>query len=405
MRILYLAHRIPYPPNKGDKIRSYHHVRYLAERHEVHLVAFVDDPADFAGGDALQEICREVVLVPLDRRRALARGALSLARGRSLSEGYFGGEAMRAAVKGVLAGRTFDVAWAFCSPMAEFLAQTNAPLRIADFVDMDSEKWLQLGAFSPIPWRWLYRLEGRRVAALERRASAYADHVLFVAETEAAVLRGLRPKGVDIGVVPNGVDQAYFRYEGDASSGAPLTILFTGALDYGPNIDGVLWFLREVIPLLQRDIPGARFLAVGHRPAPALVRAARRSGGTFEVAGSVPDVRPFFRRAHVYAVPLRMGRGVQNKVLEAMAMGLPVVASPLATAGLRVDPNIHLLVAERPRDFAAAVLSLWREPSTRERLSASARKLVAERYDWEKNLRLLDSYVNRGGVRGMARSA
>ena len=172
MRILYVAHRIPYPPNKGDKIRSYHHVRHLARRHDVHLVAFVDDPADLAGGDALRELCREVVLVPLTRRRALARGALSLARGRSVSEGYFGGPAMRAAVSGVAAGHVFDAVWAFSSAMAQYLPLVNAPLRIADFVDMDSEKWRQLGDAGSAPARWFYRLEGNRVARLEARTSS-----------------------------------------------------------------------------------------------------------------------------------------------------------------------------------------------------------------------------------------
>ena len=216
-----------------------------------------------------------------------------------------------------------------------------------------------------------------------------------MAEAEARLFRPVRPKGCAVAVVPNGVDRDYFRPDGADAANGPPTVLFTGALDYAPNVDGVLWFAREVMPLLRRDLPEARLLAVGHRPAPELLRASRQLGALLEVHGSVPDVRPYFRSAQVYAAPLRLGRGVQNKVLEAMAMRLPVVASPRATAGLSVTDGVHLLVAERPAEFATAVLSLWREPARRDSLTDAAAALIVERYDWDKNLQLLDRCLAR----------
>lgn len=391
MRILYLAHRVPYPPNKGDKIRSYHHLRHLARDHEVHLLSYYDQPEDAAAAEILRQWCRDVQLIALDTRQALVRGAFALARGRSLSEGYFGDRAMRRAVWKATTTARFDVGWAYSSAMASYLAPLHDLTKVVDYVDVDSEKWRQFSLHARPPLAWAYGLEGRRLRRFETAVAQWADWVLFVSAPEADLFRGFCPQASNLRVVANGVDTSFFRptHRQDPSA----TILFTGALDYRPNIDAVLWFARDVLPLIRRTRPDASFSAVGHRPPPALLQAAETSGSSLRIAGSVPDIRPYFADAAVYVAPMTMGRGVQNKILEAMAMRVPVVASPLAVEGLDAEPGTHLLVANTPTDFTEAVLALLSDAALATRLVAAAGTLIEERYAWGANLAVLDSYL------------
>jgi len=399
MKILYLAHRVPYPPNKGEKIRSYHHVRHLAQHHEVHLLSFVDQSEDVHFAGRLREYCATVALVPLSQRLALLRGAGTLAGGRSLSEGYFGSRAMTQAVRQAVARCRFDVAWAFCSVMAQYLPLANAPWQVADFVDVDSEKWRQFAAHSRGPARWGYALEGARLRAFETRVAARVDRVLFVTPGEAALFRTFCSPSTDVRVVPIGVDLEYFHADDRDQAGSGTELLFTGALDYRPNIDGVLYFVREVLPLIRQQVPAARLVAVGHRPVRRLLRAAARHADALRIAGSVPDVRPYFRAASVYVAPLRLGRGVQSKVLEAMAMKVPLVASPVAVAGVALQPGTHAVIAQAPQEFADAVVSLLRDRERRRRLTAAAFELIEQQYSWRANLKLVDACLPPGESR------
>lgn len=392
MRILYLAHRVPFPPNKGDKIRSYHHVRHLARSHELHVLAFVDEPAEaYAGWELLQGECASFQIIPLAKKAALARGVWSWARGRSLSEGYYGAPAMHRAVARLTAMHRFDVAWAFSSPMAQYLP-AGVPCRIADFADVDSDKWRQFSRDARGPLRFAYAHEAARLRAFEARAGAMVDRVLFVSAGEADLFRSFALPGTQIHVVPMGVDVTYF--DGTAAPEATAhtpTLLFTGSLDYRPNVDAVRLCADAILPLVRAQVPDARFIAVGHRPAARARAAAKGSGGTVEVIGSVPDIRPYFRRADVYVAPLRLGRGVQNKILEAMAMRVPVVASPLAVAGLDLDIGHDVLVGETVEEIAAAVVELLRDPARRQDISNRALRAIRDRYLWDATLRLVDA--------------
>lgn len=389
MKILYLAHRLPYPPNKGEKIRAYHHLRHLAAEHGVHLVALADESEDTLAGDALRGFCRSVSVVRLDRRRAFVRAALSLARGRSASEAYFAVPEAVAAVERAAGSATFDLAWSSCSALAPCLARARARRRVADFADVDSEKWRDFAAHERPPLSWLHRIEARRLRAAELRAAALVDCVLFVSAEEEALFRSFAPEDARARVVRNGVDTDYFRRAVPARSGGP-EVLFTGTLDYRPNLDAVAFLMHEVLPRVWREMPAARFTAVGHRPVPRLLRAARRAGERVTIAGSVPDVRPFFDRAHVYAAPIRFGRGVKNKILEAMASGVPVVASRCAVAGLEAKAGEHFLPAETAAEFAAALISLGRDAERAGTLAARALAYVRDRHRWEVCLRALD---------------
>lgn len=388
MRLLYLAHRVPYPPNKGDKIRSYHHVRHLAAHHDVALASFVDQEEDWAAAEPLRAFCAAVELVPLKRMPALLRGAWALAGGGSLSEGFYATRSMRAAVARLATGQPFDVAWAFSSTMAQYLDATDARWRVADFVDLDSEKWRQFGNAASLPLAQAYRLEAVRFRAAECRIARRVDRTLLVSEAEAARFRTICPEATNVRVIPNGVDTDYF-HPGDARAADPV-LLFTGALDYHPNIDAVRFFVKEVLPLVAARVPAVRLVVVGHRPVARLSDLAARSGGRVLIAGSVPDIRPYFAGAQVYVAPLRLGRGVQNKVLEAMAMGLPVVASSTAVAGIAISPGREALVADAPAAMADAIVTLLGDAGHRAALADAATQLVNQRYTWPVNLSLVD---------------
>jgi sugar transferase (PEP-CTERM/EpsH1 system associated) len=390
MKVLYLAHRIPFPPNKGDKIRSYHHVRHLARQHEVHLLAFVDDERDAGGVSALRELCSQVTAVRLRRTSSLVKGAAALARGGSLSEGFYRSAAMWRAVQDAARETAFDVAWAYSSVMAQYLPAVKARWQVADVVDVDSEKWRQFAGDSRPPLRLAYALESTRLRRCEAEIARRVDRVLVVSSPEAELYASFAPTAGNVHVVPNGVDTAYFRPRPASAPASRATLLFTGALDYRPNVDAVLHLVRDVLPLVREAIPAASVLAVGHRPSPRLLREEANLGGALRIAGSVPDVRPYFAEAAVFAAPLRLGRGVQNKVLEAMAMGLPVVASSLAVAGIEACPGTHVVTADSPPAFAREVVTLLRDPTGAGRMAASARSLLERHYTWDANLRLLE---------------
>jgi sugar transferase (PEP-CTERM/EpsH1 system associated) len=274
--------------------------------------------------------------------------------------------------------------------MAQYLTAVNAPRTVADFVDVDCEKWRQFGYDSRGLLRQAYFLEASRLRAFEAQIGRMVDHVLFVSDVEADLFQSFCPEARNVRVIPNGVDTEYFKPSATPPCARLPTVLFTGALDYKPNIDAVLYFTREVLPFVRREFPNARLLAVGHRPAGRLLREAARHGGALQIAGSVPDIRPYFHEARVYAAPLRLGRGVQNKILEAMAMRVPVVASPLAVAGLDVEAGRHVLLAETAEHFAAAVLALLRDPARGCCLADAAGRLLETRHKWAANLKLLD---------------
>jgi sugar transferase (PEP-CTERM/EpsH1 system associated) len=390
VRILYLSHRVPYPPNTGERIRIFHHLRHLTAAHEVHLLSFADRDDDGGSAAHLRESCRSVELVPLPTVPAAARAAVAVMSGGSLTAAYFDAAAMRAAMARAAARTSFDVVWASSSALAPLLPGVQARRRVVDFIDVDSEKWREFARHTSPPLAWLYGLEAARLHRLEAQIAATADSVLVASDSEAALLRRALPSA-PLRVVQNGVDTRYFHPVTRANSARPPQLVFCGSLDYRPNIEAVLFFLDNVLPLVRRRAPDVEFTAVGHRPPGALLRAARRAG--VRVAGSVPDARPFLAAADICVVPLRFGRGVKNKVLEAMAMGVPVVATRVAVEGLAVRDGVQLLIADTAADFATAVTELISDRARRDALAVAALRYVQESHRWENTLRELDEML------------
>jgi sugar transferase (PEP-CTERM/EpsH1 system associated) len=382
--MLFLAHRIPYPPDRGDKIRSFHALRHLAGLGRVHLACFADDDEDAghladlrsALGPALGEAHVEV-----RRGSRVAAGARALLGGRPVSLALFDSPALRRFVDGLLEGGRIGTIFAFSGQMGQFVPAGTGARFVMDFGDVDSAKFeayaAEGGAMAAI-----HRREGRRLAAFEKSVAERADISLFVSEAEAALFRrrsGLA--GADIRALQNGVDLDYYDPEVAPfrpSPGSPL-IVFTGQMDYAPNVDAVRWFAGEVMPLL----PDACFAIVGRKPAEAVRRLA---GPRILVTGAVPDVRAWLAAADVVAAPLRIARGIQNKVLEAMAMAKPVVASPAAFEGIEAEPGRHLIVAAGAAAQAEAIAALLADPARARAMGRAARARMVEAYRWDSRL-------------------
>ncbi|RRQ22827.1 TIGR03087 family PEP-CTERM/XrtA system glycosyltransferase [Thiohalobacter thiocyanaticus] len=392
-RILYLAHRIPYPPNKGDKIRSYHVLRYLAERYQVYLGAFVDDPRDWRHAETLQRWCRQCRLLPLSPRRSRLRSLQGLITGAPLTLPYYRDARMADWVRRCVTEQGIDTAFVFSSSMAQYLdADEFAGLRrVIDFVDVDSDKWEQYGRTQRWPMSWVYRREGRRLDRYERRIAQHFDASMFVSAEEAALFAERVPAACNIGYYDNGVDWAYFtpRPESDSpyEPGARV-LVFTGAMDYWANADAVSWFAGDILPAVREQVPDALFAIVGARPTEAVKRLERLPG--VRVTGAVEDIRPYLEHAHAAVAPLRIARGVQNKVLEAMAMARPVIASPQALDGIDYPVGEDLQRAETDEQFAAAAVALLRE----RRSATAARDWIRRRYDWNINLSRLQAMLD-----------
>ncbi|MDE2456338.1 MAG: TIGR03087 family PEP-CTERM/XrtA system glycosyltransferase, partial [Burkholderiales bacterium] len=374
--LLFLVHRMPYPPDKGDKVRSYHLLKHLGEAHRVFVGTFVDDPADLVHLEALRGLCADLLALPLNPRRARIASLAGLLDGRSLTLHYYRARAMRAWVRRIVATQDIAAIVVFSSSMAQYALGLGLPVLI-DFVDVDSAKWTEYAARHPWPLSTLYRLEGRRLLAYERHAAANAERSFFVTDKEAALFERLAPEcAARVDAVGNGVDAAYFAPDPARPSpfaAGELPLVFTGAMDYWPNIDAVAWFVADILPALRARWPAARLHIVGRSPS-AEVRAL--AGEAVSVSGTVPDVRPYLQHAAVTVAPLRLARGIQNKILEAMAMARPVVATRACAEAVAAKPGAELISVADAAGFVEAVDALLREPARAAALGGAGRERV-----------------------------
>lgn len=391
-RILFLSHRVPYPPDKGEKIRALHILEHLAERHEVFLGALADEEVSPERLAWLKARCREVFLPRRSAFEAAARLAGAGLSGAPLSVALCASRALAAWCAKVHTEARPDFVFAFSSAMAQYaVGRTQAPI-VIDFVDADSEKFRQYAEGRRGPMRYVYAREAESLLAFDKTAARQAKASLFVSQAELEIFarrREERARGLH--VVGNGVDTVRFD---PAAFGSmcpePGLITFTGRMDYHPNVDAVVWFAREIFPLVLAKSPAARFRIVGAAPSPAVKALAAVPG--VEVTGAVEDVRPHYAAAAVSVAPLRIARGVQNKVLEAMAMARSVVVTPAALDGIDALAEEHVLVAEGAQAFAEAVVRVLAGEAPRD-LGASARARVLSHHAWGAHLAHLDAIL------------
>ncbi len=403
--LLFLAHRIPYPPNKGDKLRSYHVLKHLAKRYRVHLGTFVDDAADWQHVDTVRTLCGgETRFVRLSPRAARMRSAVGLATGQALALPYYRDARMTRWVDELVERRDIRRVVVFSSPMAQYVNELEDVDRLIDFVDVDSDKWNQYADASGRAMAWLYRREAERLLAFERYSASRAIASVFVTKPESALFRKLAGDLISpVITVENGVDADYFSPDGIAvpegwtrarGDAANHSIVFTGAMDYRPNIDAAAWFSREVLPLIRHRLPDASFWIVGARPS-AEVRALARAG-EIHVTGTVPEVRPYLAHAGVVVVPMRLARGIQNKALEAMAMGAATIVSTTSAVALNATAGRDFELADDAESFARSVIDLLADPAARAALGKAGREAVLENYDWSRNLARIDRCFDSG---------
>jgi len=398
--ILFLAHRIPFPPDRGDKIRSWHMLKRLGELALVHLACFADDEADAAHLPDLREAMGGSLgeaHVEIRRTGKAAAAARALIERRPVSLTAFDSGAMRGFVARLLAERPIETVFAFSGQMAQFVPA--GPRFVMDFVDVDSAKFEAYARTGPVALRWMMRREAELLGGFERETAARADVSLFVSEAEAAVFRtrtGLR----NALAVSNGIDLAFFgpeasfpRLPAEERGEGPL-VLFTGQMDYRPNVEAVTGFARDVLP----ELPGVRFAVAGRKPAPEVV--ALRDAGVI-VTGEVADIRSWLAAADIVVAPLGIARGIQNKVLEAMAMAKPVVASPAAFEGIEAEPGRELVLAAAPEQ-AAAISHLLAHPAKARDIGLEARRRMQSHYRWEARLAPLEQLIFPASERAAA---
>lgn len=381
---------MPYPPDRGDRITTHHVLRHLRDRgDEVRVGCLAETAQDVEFSAAVATWARDVRAPRLDRRLARLGSLRGLFTGEALTLPFFRRRPLAAAVRRWLAEDPPDLVWVYSSSMAQYVLDWDGGRRVMQFAELDSDKWRQYAEHARGPARWIYAREARRLLEFERRVARTFDTSLVVSEVERELFRQHIPD-VDPIVVPNGVDVEHFTSAGDQHR-EPHTIVFTGVMDYEPNVDGVLWFVAHCWPKIRERFADARFLVVGSRPAPRIRALASRPG--IEVTGRVPTIPPWLDRAAVAVAPLRLARGVQNKVLEAMSMGLPVVASPQAARGLGEVPDDTLAVREGAAATTAAVLELLGDPRAARAMGARAAEFVRAHYRWERVYDLLDAIL------------
>lgn len=395
--LLFLAHRVPYPPNKGDKIRSFHLLKYLSEHFSIYLGTFVDDDDDWQYCAAVRAYCVDTCFVERKPVRHKAMAASALLLGGSISVRFYASRQMQRWVDDCVVTNAIDRALVFCAPVAQFVAPETPAGKflkkiVVDFVDVDSEKWRQyaIDHTSPV-MRLVYRQEAESLLAYERQVSGMSDISFFVSAAEASLFCEVSPEcKTKVSYFLNGVDKRYFRPDPALSNSYTAdskVLVFTGAMDYWPNVDAVTWFADHVFPVLLAGHPELQFWIVGGKPSTEVTALAKRSG--IFVTGRVPDVRPYLQHAFAAVAPMRIARGIQNKVLEAMAMGLPVMASTFGLEGIlaeseSLEPALWRL--DTTEQYVASLDLLFRQSEDKAGIAQTSVGFISKRFDWRTNL-------------------
>jgi sugar transferase (PEP-CTERM/EpsH1 system associated) len=382
MNILYLCHRVPYPPNKGEKIRAFHQLEALGREHQVDLFTLTDETADPGDHKELERHCRQVVVARLNRRTARLCTLPYLLTQTPLTIPYFHSAELFKRVQEAILLRPYDRIFVYCSAMFQYVKRLKHIPIIADLVDVDSDKWKQYAERISSPARWIYRREAARLREYEAKVCSRADCVLVTTAHEAELLRGIS-SDVNVQVIGNGVDAEFFQPPAGGGDRSQPTIVFTGEMSYFPNEEAVAFFAASVLPLVRSSIPDARFLIVGRNPTPKVKRLGLLPG--VEVTGYVSDVRDYLAKSRVAVAPFTIAAGIQNKVLEALAYELPVVATRKILQGLSHPVAEMVRTGETPEELSASVVELLKDPAAARKIGSEGRRRVAAEYSWERS--------------------
>lgn len=398
-KLLFLVHRLPYPPNKGDKISSNNMLNYFSGGWRVHLGTFVDDPDDWQYADRVREKCEDTCLVNLPSVRRVTGSMYGMLTNDALSLSYYRSGELQQWVRRSIERECPDAVLVFSGVMGRFvegLVPGHVPV-VFDAEDVDSEKWRSYASSKSWPLSWLYRREANKLLAYERRMAANTDVSIFVSDQEAQLFKQLAPESAHkVHFRTQGVDSKYFDpelvFDNPYETGQKV-LVFTGAMDYWPNAEAVQWFCDHVLEAVRQQVPEFLFCIVGMKPTEEVQQLNTLTG--VRVTGGVPDVRPYLAHALAACLPLQLARGIQNKVLEAMAMRLPVLATSDALVGIVDYPGVQSFVADDAQSMVTAALKILQH--TRQDNSAG-RDCVTEHYNWDTNLRRMEEYLlGKGG--------
>ena len=394
--LLFLCHRIPFPPNKGDKIRSFNILKKLSEQYEIHLGCFIDDPFDKQYVDGLKKYCASIFHLDQNKTIAKLKGLTSLLTGKPITLPYYYDKRMQQWTKRTLLENKIDKVFVYSSSMAQYCEgkQYEHLERVIDFVDVDSDKWRQYAEKKTGLAKWVFQREFKLLAKYEDKVCAEFDHSLFVSPDEAKLFRDRQPISEQAKVhgLLNGVDVNFFDPDSNFSD-EPLVpkkpfISFTGAMDYWANIDAVLWFAKQVWPLILQQQPDAVFCIVGGNPSNEVKALADLKG--IEVTGRVHDVRPYIANAQCVVAPMKIARGIQNKVLEAMSLNKTIVCTSMAMEGINASPSKSVKIVDDPQMFANECMELLVGDND----SDNNRNWIIKSFTWKETLKPLNSYYS-----------
>lgn len=386
MKLLFTANRFPYPPYRGDKLKIYHLAKRLAEHHELHLVTFLQDKKDLRYLPELQKIFKEIHLVPLSRTHSYWNSLVAVFRKEPFQVRYFSAAAMERQLETLRQQHQYDAVHVQHLRMAQYWAAFKDVPRILDLPDAYSLYWKRRIDAKKGIMKWFTRTEQRRVFDYEQILEEY-ELSLVCSREDQEYLQKERGIG-NVQLLPNGVDLTTFSQENHNYT-LDKNILFTGNMDYAPNVDAVLYFTREIFPLIRQKIPGVRFVIAGQRPVKKVLELA---AADIEVTGFVKDLSEMYSNAAIVVAPLRFGAGTQNKVLEAMAMGVPVVSRNIGFNGLNITSGEGVILALETETFAAQCTRLLQSAALREQTGRRGRAVIERQFDWNVVARKLESY-------------
>lgn len=392
--LLFLAHRIPYPPNKGDKIRSYHFLKGLTDKYNIYLATFIDDPEDWKYVENVKAMTANSLFVNIKPLFAKIKSLVGLMTNRALTLPYYQNRALQHWIDKTIVENDIEKIFIFSSAMAQYVEKHQDLDIIIDFVDVDSDKWLQYSKKAKWPMNWIYKREAERLLQFDSQVAKLAKMSIFVSEEESNLFKKLVAEQTGkISFVNNGVDTDYFnskeKFETPFAKNDNI-IVFTGAMDYWANVDAVVWFVQEVFPSIKNQCANAQFYIVGSKPGKQVAQLAN-TDGVF-VTGRVEDIRPYLVFTNVVVAPLLIARGIQNKVLEAMAMAKTIVATPQAMEGINItDKKIY--ITENREEFSTYVITCLNENPGAQKVIEN-RGFVEKNFSWDASLKRLTQMID-----------
>jgi sugar transferase (PEP-CTERM/EpsH1 system associated) len=377
MRILCLTSRLPYPPNRGDRLRAFHFIEHLSQEHDLSLVSFIADEAERAHLPSLRAYCRDVQVIPMSPVRSALSAALNIWRREPLQALYYRLGAMRRAVDDMVATTDFQAAYVHLFRMAPYVADHTQLYRIVDLTDVISKEIDLSLPYRSLASRAVYHLEKKRIHRYEQWVAQNFEETWLISRSDGQGLAQASPQA-NIRIVPNGIDLEEFHPTGKSCT--PNSLIFVGHLRVLHNVDAATHLAEDVLPLVQKEMPSCTLNIVGADPAPQIKQLGQSADIT--VTGFVPDLNTYLNNASVFVAPLRFAAGVQNKVLEAMAAGRPVVTTSLVNDGLGAQPEQEILVANDATATARQIVRLLTNEQLREQIGRAGRQFVRSRFSW-----------------------